>query len=377
MSAFAVAMGAKRTCPFALHMSANDPKRTLATLPEGCSTLVRSPVPERGGRLMKRREFITLISGAAAAWPVAARTQQQNLPIVGILSAQSQVSEAALLVEWEKGLNETGYVGGRNVLFEYRFADGQGDRLPMLVADLVQRQVAVLVANTTPPALAAKAATTTIPVVFMTGVDPVEVGLVASFNRPGANVTGVTFLSNKLVAKRLELLAALVSPPAPIGMLAHTRNPNTVADVRDALAAAAALGRTLHVERVASLSELDAAVIALVQQRIAALFVAPQADFRIWQQQILALAERNALPTSFSNSDFVVAGGLMSYGPNQVESYREAGIYTGRILKGEKPAELPVLVSTKFNFAINLKTAKALGLTIPPTMLALTTMLVE
>ena len=326
---------------------------------------------------MRRREFITLIGGAAAAWPVAARAQQQNVPKVGILSAQSQVSEAALLAEWEKGLNETGYVGGQNVLFEYQFADGQGDRLAMLAADLVRRQVAVLVANTTPPALAAKAATTTIPIVFMTGVDPVEVGLVASFNRPGANVTGVTFLSNKLVAKRLELLAALISTAAPIGMLAHTNNPNTVADVRDALAAASALGRTLHVERVASLSELDAAVMALVQQRVAALFVAPQADFRIWQQQILALAERNALPTSFSNSDFVVAGGLMSYGPNQVEAYREAGIYTGRILKGEKPAELPVLVSTKFNFAINLNTAKTLGLTIPPTMLALTTMLVE
>lgn len=326
---------------------------------------------------MRRREFIMLIGGAAAAWPVVARTQQQIVPVVGILSAQSQVSEAALLAEWEKGLSDTGYVGGRNVRFEYRFADGQGDRLAMLAADLVQRQVAVLVANTTPPALAAKAATTTIPIVFMTGVDPVEAGLVTSFNKPGANVTGVTFLSNKLVAKRLELLAALVSPAAPIGMLAHTRNPNTVADVRDALAAAAALGRTLHIERVASLSELDAAIIALVQQRIAALFVAPQADFRIWQQQILALAERNALPTSFSNSDFVVAGGLMSYGPNQVESYRDAGIYTGRILKGEKPAELPVLVSTKFNFAINLKTAKTLGLTIPPTMLALTTMLIE
>ncbi|MGC1998113.1 MAG: ABC transporter substrate-binding protein, partial [Pseudolabrys sp.] len=205
----------------------------------------------------------------------------------------------------------------------------------------------------------------------------VEVGLVASFNKPGANVTGVTFLSNKLVAKRLELLAALVSPTAPIGMLAHTNNPNTAADVRDALAAAAALGRTLYVERVASPSELDAAVIHLVQQRIAALFVAPQADFRNWQQQILAVAERNALPTSFSNSDFVVAGGLMSYGPNQAESYREAGTYTARILKGEKPAELPVLVSTKFNFAINLKTAKAFGLTIPPSMLALTTMLIE
>lgn len=326
---------------------------------------------------MKRREFITLIGGAAASWPLAARAQQQSLPVVGILSAQSQVSEAALLTEWEKGLNDTGYIGLRNVLFEYRFADGQGDRVAMLAADLVRRQVAVLVANTTPPALAAKAATATVPIVFMTGVDPVEMGLVASFNRPGANVTGVTFLSNKLVAKRLELLAALISPAAPVGMLAHTNNPNTVADVRDALAAASSLGRMLHIERVASLSELDAAVDVLVQQRVAALFVAPQADFRIWQQQILALAERHALPTSFSNNDFVVAGGLMSYGPNQVEAYREAGIYTGRILKGEKPAELPVLVSTKFNFAINLKTAKALGLTIPPTMLALTTMLIE
>jgi len=326
---------------------------------------------------MRRREFITLLSGVAASWPLASRAQQQSLPVVGILSAQSQQSEATLLAEWEKALNETGYVSGRNVLFEYRFADGQSDRLPMLAAELVQRGVAVLVANTTPPAIAAKAATTTIPIVFMTGVDPVEVGLVASFNRPGANVTGVTFLSNKLVAKRLELLATLISPAAAIGMLAHTNNPNTVADVRDALAAAAALGRTLHVERVASLSELDAAVTALVQQRVGALFVAPQADFRIWQQQILALAKRNALPTSFSNSDFVIAGGLMSYGPNQTESYREAGIYTGRILKGEKPGELPVLVSTKFNFAINVNTAKALDLTIPPSMLALTTMLIE
>jgi putative ABC transport system substrate-binding protein len=325
---------------------------------------------------MRRREFITLLGGAAA-WPITVRAQQGSMPVVGILSSQSQESEAALLTEWRKGLDDTGYVGGRNVLFEYRFADGQNDRLPTLAADLVRRQVAVLVANTTPPALAAKAATTTIPIVFMTGVDPVEMGLVASFNRPGANVTGVTFLSNKLVAKRLELLATLVSGAAPIGMLAHTRNPNTAADVRDALAAAAALGRTLLVERVASPSEVDAAVTTLVERRIVALFVAPQADFRNWQQQILALAERHALPTSFSNSDFVVAGGLMSYGPNQNDSYREAGIYTGRILKGEKPAELPVLVSTKFNFAINLKTAKALGLTVPPTMLALTTMLIE
>lgn len=212
---------------------------------------------------------------------------------------------------------------------------------------------------------------------FVTGVDPVEVGLVASFNRPGANVTGVTFLSNKLVAKRLELLASLTPGATPIGMLAHTRNPNTEADVRDALATATALGRTLHVERVASASDLNTAVASLVQRRVAALFFAPQADFRIWRQQILALAEHHALPTSFSNSDYVVAGGLMSYGPNQIDSYREAGIYTGRILKGEKPAELPVLVSTKYDFTINLKTAKALGLTISPTMLALATTVIE
>jgi putative ABC transport system substrate-binding protein len=319
---------------------------------------------------MKRRAFITLLGGAAAAWPLVAPAQQPAVPVVGVLSSQSQDSEATVLAAWRQGLSEAGYDDGRNVTFEYRYADGQGDRLPTLAAELVRRQVRVLVANTTPPAFAAKAATATIPVVFVTGVDPVEVGLVASFNRPGANVTGVTFLSNKLVAKRPELLAALVSGTAPIGMLAHARNPNTATDVRDALATAASLGRTLHVETVASASDVDPAVAALVQQRVTALFIAPQADFRFWRHQILALAERHALATSFSNSDFVVAGGLMSYGPDQVDSYREAGKYTGRILKGEKPAGLPVLVSTKFDFAINLKTAKSLGLDIPTTVLA-------
>jgi putative ABC transport system substrate-binding protein len=326
---------------------------------------------------MKRRAFITLLGGAAAAWPLVAPAQQPAVPVVGVLSSQSQDSEATVLAAWRQGLSEAGYDDGRNVTFEYRYADGQGDRLPTLAAELVRRQVRVLVANTTPPAFAAKAATATIPVVFVTGVDPVEVGLVASFNRPGANVTGVTFLSNKLVAKRLEPLAALVSGTAPIGMLAHARNPNTATDVRDALATAASLGRTLHVETVASASDVDPAVAALVQQRVTALFIAPQADFRFWRHQILALAERHALATSFSNSDFVVAGGLMSYGPDQVDSYREAGKYTGRILKGEKPAGLPVLVSTKFDFALNLKTAKSLGLTVPPTMLALATAVIE
>jgi putative ABC transport system substrate-binding protein len=326
---------------------------------------------------MKRRAFITLLGGAAAAWPLVAPAQQPAVPVVGVLSSQSQDSEATVLAAWRQGLSEAGYDDGRNVTFEYRYADGQGDRLPTLAAELVRRQVRVLVANTTPPAFAAKAATATIPVVFVTGVDPVEVGLVASFNRPGANVTGVTFLSNKLVAKRPELLAALVSGTAPIGMLAHARNPNTATDVRDALATAASLGRTLHVETVASASDVDPAVAALVQQRVTALFIAPQADFRFWRHQILALAERHALATSFSNSDFIVAGGLMSYGPDQVDSYREAGKYTGRILKGEKPAGLPVLVSTKFDFALNLKTAKSLGLTVPPTMLALATAVIE
>ena len=326
---------------------------------------------------MRRRDFVALLGGAAA-WPLAAAGAQQSaMPVVGVLSSQSQESEAAVLASWRQALNESGYVRGRNVEFEYRFADGQLDRLSILAAELVRLQVTVLVANTTPPAFAAKAATATIPVVFVTGVDPVEVGLVQSFNRPGANVTGVTFLSNKLVAKRLELLASLVSGSAPIGMLAHARNPNTVTDVRDALATAAALGRTLHVQRVASVSELDSAVNSLVQQGVAALFIAPQADFRLWREPILALAERHRLPTSFSNSDFVIAGGLMSYGPKQAESYRDAGIYTARILRGEKPAELPVLVSTSFNFAINLKTAKALDLTIPPTMLALATEVIE
>src|SRR5204863_519290 len=230
--------------------------------------------------------------------------------------------ETTVLAAWRQALSEAGYTGGRNVTFEYRYADGQRDRLPALAAELVGRKLAVLVANTTPPAFAAKAATSTIPIVFVTGVDPVEAGLVASFNLPGGNITGVTFMSNKLVAKRLELLAALVPGGAPIGMLAHALNPNTPTDVRDALAAAVALGRILHVEKVANADDVAAAFATLTRKQIAALFVAPQADFRIWRQQILELAGRHALPTSFSNNDFVTAGGLMSYGPNQLDAYR-------------------------------------------------------
>jgi putative tryptophan/tyrosine transport system substrate-binding protein len=329
---------------------------------------------------MKRREFISLLGGAAAPsflWPLAARAQQPAMPVIGILNNQTLDSEAGRLAAIRQGLKETGFVEGQNATIEYRFADGHADRLPDLAAELVRRRVTVLVANTTPPAHAAKAATATIPIVIVAGVDPVEVGLVASFNRPGANVTGVTFLVNKLVAKRLELLCEVVPGPAPIGMLADRSNPNAEGDVRDAQAAAVVLGRTLHVAKVATESELDTAFAALVQQRVAALFIAPNANFRIWRDQLLALAARHALPASFSSSDFVRVGGLMSYGPDQLDAYRQAGIYAGRILKGEKPAELPVMQSAKFELVINVKTARTLGLAVPRTLLALADEVIE
>jgi putative ABC transport system substrate-binding protein len=325
---------------------------------------------------MRRREFITLLGGAVS-WPLAARGQQAAMPVIGILSSQTQETEAARLAALWRGLQQIGFVEGRNVAIEYQFADGQNDRLPALAAELVNRQVTVLVANTTPPALAAKAATAIIPIVFVTGVDPVELRLVASLNRPGANVTGVTFLVQQLLAKRLELLGEVIPGGAPIGMLVDQNNPNAESDVQHALAAAGALGRALHVVKVAGAADVETAVATLVRQRIAAVFVAPHANFRIWRQQLLMLIAQYALPSSFSSGDFVKAGGLMSYGPDQLESYREAGLYAGRILKGEKPADLPVMQSTKFEFTINLKTARALGLTIPQTLLVAATEVIE
>ena len=313
---------------------------------------------------MRRRAFLALLGGLAVAWPLAAPAQQRDKPVVGILSMQTQATEASRLEAIVQGLKETGFVDGRNLAIDYRFAEGRNDRLPVLAAELVRRPVAVIVANTTPPAHAAKAATTTI---------PVEVGLVASFNRSGANVTGVTFLVNKLVGKRLELLCEVVPKTAPVGMLADRLNPNAPTDVRDAQAAAATLGRTLHVVWVAAPSDLEGAFAELVQHQVAALFVAPNANFRIWRQPLLALAERYALPASFSSIDFVPAGGLMSYSPDQQDSYREVGTYAGRILKGEKPGDLPVMQSTKFEFSINLKTASTLGLAIPANLLVLAT----
>ena len=326
---------------------------------------------------MRRRKYIALLGVSVVAWPFKAAAQSARIPVVGILNSQTRDTESERLSALHQGLKESGFAEGQNVALEYRFADGHNDRLPALAADLVQRQVAVLVANTTPPALAAKTATATIPIVFVTGVDPVEVGLVASLSRPGANVTGVTFLVQQLVAKRLELLSDLVPRTAPIGMLADQQNPNAKSDVKNALAAAATLGRAVHVVKIAGPSDIDSAFAVLVQQRVSAVFLAPHANFRIWRQQVLGLAARHAMATSFSSSDFVTAGALMSCGPDQLASYREAGIYTGRILKGEKPAGLPIIQSTKFEFTINLKTAKALGVTIPPKMLLAATKLIE
>jgi putative ABC transport system substrate-binding protein len=322
-----------------------------------------------------RRRLLTLLCGAVA-WPLGARAQPA-MPVIGILHSQTPDSEATRLRAIELGLAEAGFAADRNLRIEQRFAEGRNERLPMLAAELVRLPVGAIVANTTPPALAAKAATATIPIVFVTGVDPVELGLVASFNRPGGNVTGVTFLSNKIVAKRLELMCNMVPGTTPIGMLVARNNPNTEADVRDTLAAANALGRVLHVERVGSEADIEAAVGGLLQRGIGMLFVAPQADFRLWSQQLVALATRHALPTSFASSDHVSRGGLMSYGPDQLESYRAAGLYAGRVLLGEKPADLPVMVATKFEFVINLTTAKTLGLAVPPTLLVLATGLIE
>ncbi len=326
---------------------------------------------------MRRRDFIWLF-GAPVAWPLAARAQPSPMPVIGMLHSQTKESEAGRVTAFQQGLSQAGFVVGRNVAIEHRYADTQNARLPALAAELVARKVNVILANTTPPAIAAKAATTTIPIVFVTGVDPVEVGLVASVNRPDGNITGVTFLSNKLVAKRMELLCEIVPRNAPIGMLAAEHNPNTPTDVRDTQAAANTLRRILLVEKVSPQGDdIDAALTRLLQQRIGALFLAPQADFRLLRSPILNFATQHKLPTSFPSTDHVAGGGLMSYGPDQNDSYREAGVYTGRVLKGEKPATLPVLIATKFEFAINLKTAKALGVTIPPALLVLATNVIE
>jgi putative ABC transport system substrate-binding protein len=316
---------------------------------------------------MKRREFITLV-GSAAAWPLAARAQQPTMALVGLLSG-------ALVHDYQlralrQGLKEAGYIEGRNIAIKYVSADGRFERLPELAAELVADSSAVIVAIAPPPALAAKAATAKIPIVFTAGADPVDLGLVSSLNRPDGNLTGVHFLIAALAAKQLELLRELVSSSTVIGLLVNPANPVSESQTRDVQAAAVALGLKLSVLNASSESDIEAAFASFVQQRVDAVLVGSDPFFLSRRDQLVGLTARHAISAMYSLREFAVAGGLMSYGTSLTDAFRLAGAYAGRILKGEKPADLPVQQAAKFELVVNLKTAKALGLTVPPSLLA-------
>jgi len=319
---------------------------------------------------MNRREFITLVGGAAA-WPLVARAQQSAMPVIGYLYAGSSAPVASLIAVFRDGLAENGYIEGRNVMIEYRYADGRYDRLPDLAADLVRRHVAVIV---TPPstaaALAAKGATRTIPIVFAVTDDPAKLGLVASLSRPGGNATGVNFLVAELVAKRLALLRELVPAAVRVVVLVNPDNANTESVTKDLKQAAPALDMRIDVIHARDSREIEAAFAALVRTKADALLVGPDSVFQNRRVQLATLAARHAVPTVFPVREFVEVGGVMSYGTSLANAYRQLGVYTGRILKGTKPGELPVVQSTKFELLINLPTARALGIDIPPTLLA-------
>jgi putative tryptophan/tyrosine transport system substrate-binding protein len=318
---------------------------------------------------MKRREFITLLGGAAAAWPLGVRAQQTALPVIGFLSGRSRDDDPHLLPAFHRGLKEAGYIEGQNVTIEYRFADNQYDRLPALAADLVQRRVALIVTNG-PAARTAKAATETIPIVFTAGFDPVEVGLVASLNRPGGNITGVTILDVELGPKRLELLYELVPTATIIAALVNPTDPaRAQTTAKGFQGAAGTLGLQLHVLHASTDRDLNTVFASLAQLRAGGLVIGGESFFNSRSEQLGALSIRHAVPAIYQMRAFAAAGGLMSYGASLTDSYRTAGIYAGRILKGEKPAELPVQQATKVELILNLKAAKALGLTVPLSLL--------
>jgi putative tryptophan/tyrosine transport system substrate-binding protein len=318
---------------------------------------------------VRRREVITLLGGTMVAGPLAASAQQLAMPVIGVLSGTDR--EASQLDAIWRGLNEAGYVEGRNVTIEYRWAEGHLDRLPSLAADLVRRQVALIVAiQGAAEPLAAKAATETIPIVFSIGGDAVKLGLVSSLNRPGGNATGTSFLYNTLAPKRLELLRELVPNAAVIGILVNPKNPASESETSDVQAAARTLGLKVVAQNASSIQDIDAAFASFVRQRVNALTFAADVLFSSHHDQLIALAARHAVPTMYFAREFTDAGGLMSYGGIMTNVYRLVGAYAGRILKGQKPADLPVQQSTKVELAINLKTAKTLGLTVPLPLLA-------
>jgi len=320
---------------------------------------------------MRRREFITLVGGAAAAWPLAVRAQQPAMPVIGYLDPRSPDAISERLRAFRQGLKETGYVEGENVAIEYRWAENQLDRLPVLAADLVRRQVAVITPAGIPSIFAAKAATSTIPIVFMTGDDPVRVGLVASLARPGGNLTGIGFLTTELAAKRLELLRELLPKAARVAILVNPASAaQTEATVREVEPAARTMGLQIQVFNANTSREIGAAFESMERERPDALFVAPDPFFAARRVQLAHLATRYAVPAIYVGREFAEAGGLMSDGANIADAWRQAGVYTGRILKGTKPADLPVVQASKFELVINAETARMLGLTVPPTLLA-------
>ena len=327
---------------------------------------------------MRRREFITLIGGAAATWPIAARAQQPALPVVGFIRDGSADANARFAAAFRKGLNETGYVDGQNVTIEYHWLEGQYDRLPALMADLVGRRVAVIATPGIVPTLAAKAATTTIPIVFGVGDDPVRLGLVTNLARPGGNATGINFFVNEVAAKRLRLLHDLVPKAVRIAVLVNLAKASTEEfTLRAVQEAAPTLGLKIQILNASTIGEIDAAFATIARDHSDALLVAPDAFFVSRRVQFITLTARDRIPATYSLRDYVAIGGLMSYGTNLADSFHQVGVYTGSILKGAKPADLPVVQSTKFEFVINLQTARALGIEVPPGLLSIADEVIE
>jgi putative tryptophan/tyrosine transport system substrate-binding protein len=327
---------------------------------------------------LKRREFITLLGGAAAAWPIAARAQQPAMPVIGFLSSRSPGESSGVVAAFRRGLSEAGFVEGQNTVIAFRWAEGAYDRLPALAADLISLRVAVLVAaGGTPSLIAAEAATTTIPIVFTAVIDPVQLGFVPSFNRPGGNVTGISLFNNALLAKRVGLLHEVAPTASMIAMLRNPNSPVVEDDMKSVLATAQSLGLTVEVLNASTERDLDATFEAMARLHVGALVVQGEPFFDSRRDHIVELAARYATPAIYAWREYALAGGLMSYGTSITDNYRQAGVYTGRILKGENPAELPVVRPTKFDLVVNLKTTKTLGLQIPDKLLALADEVIE